>query len=89
MALTAERKKELAAKYGKSATDTGAPETQIAQFTELINQMTGHLAVQPKDYSTQRSLIKLVGKRRSLLNYLQKKDITRYRKIISELGIRK
>jgi small subunit ribosomal protein S15 len=89
MALTAERKKELAARYGKSAADTGAPETQIAQFTELINQMTDHLAKQPKDYNTQRSLIKLVGKRRSLLNYLYKKDITRYRKIINDLGIRK
>ncbi len=89
MALNAQRKKEIIVKFGKSETDTGNPETQIALFTERINQMTEHMAHQPKDFNTQQALIKLVGKRRSLLNYLQKTDIERYRRIISELGIRK
>ncbi|MCC6384031.1 MAG: 30S ribosomal protein S15 [Bacteroidia bacterium] len=89
MALTAERKKELASKYGKSSADTGTAETQIAIFTEHISELTNHLSAQPKDNNTQRALIRLVGKRRRLLDYLIKTDITRYRKIIGELGIRK
>jgi small subunit ribosomal protein S15 len=89
MALSAQRKKEIIQKFGKAETDTGSAETQIALFTERINQMTEHMAHQPKDFNTQRALIKLVGKRRSLLNYLQKTDIERYRRIISELAIRK
>jgi small subunit ribosomal protein S15 len=89
MLLTSERKKELFKKHGKSETNTGNSEGQIAMFTERINHLTEHLKVKKKDFSTQRSLIKLVGQRRSLLDYLQKKEINRYRAIISELGIRK
>lgn len=89
MLLTAERKKELFTKYGKAVTNTGNAEAQIAMFTERINHLTEHLKVKKKDYSTQRALIKLVGQRRSLLDYLQKNEINRYRSIIAELGIRK
>ena len=74
---------------GKSETNTGSAEAQIAMFTERINHLTEHLKVKKKDFATQRSLIMLVGKRRSLLDYLQKTEIGRYRSIISELSIRK
>jgi small subunit ribosomal protein S15 len=89
MLLTSEAKKEIFKKYGKSEADTGSAEGQIALFTQRINHLTDHLKVSRKDFSTQRALIKLVGKRRSLLDYLHKTDITRYRAIISQLGIRK
>ena len=89
MLLTAERKKEIFKKHGKTETNTGSSEAQIAMFTERINHLTEHLKVKKKDFATQRSLIMLVGKRRSLLDYLQKTEISRYRAIISELGIRK
>lgn len=89
MYLTTERKKEIFKKYGKSESDTGTPEGQVALFTERINHLTGHLKNNRKDYSTERSLVLMVGKRRNLLNYLKKKDITRYRAIIADLGIRK
>jgi small subunit ribosomal protein S15 len=89
MILTSEKKKEIFEKYGQTSTNTGSAEGQIALFTHRINHLTEHLKVQKKDNSTQRSLIKLVGKRRSILDFLVKNDITRYRKIINELGIRK
>ena len=89
MTLTTEKKKEIFTAYGGTQTNTGAAESQIALFTERINEMTEHLKIQPKDFATQRSLLRLVGKRRSFLDFLQKKDITKYRKIISELNIRK
>jgi small subunit ribosomal protein S15 len=89
MSLTAEKKKELFAKFGQSEKDTGRAESQIALFTQRITEMTEHMKQQPKDKATERSLIRLVGKRRSLLDFLMKKDINRYRKIISELQIRK
>ena len=89
MYLTTEKKQELFAKYGKSQTDTGSAEGQIAMFTFRINHLTEHLKQNKKDHSTRRSLILLVGKRRSLLNYLTKKDIERYRAIIKELNLRK
>ena len=89
MYLTAEKKAEIFAKHGKSATDTGTPEGQIALFTYRINHLTGHLKKNRKDYNTERSLVKLVGKRKSLLDYLIKTDVLRYRAIIKELGIRK
>lgn len=89
MYLTKETKAEIFAKHGKSATDTGSPEGQIALFTHRINYLTGHLKKNHKDFNTERSLVKLVGKRRSLLDYLIKKDILRYRAIIKELGLRK
>ncbi len=89
MYLTTESKKQIFAKYGKSETNTGSAEGQIALFTTRINHLTGHLKVHKKDFGTQRSLIKLVGKRRSLLDYLYKTDITRYRAIVKELDLRK
>ncbi|CAM3303917.1 30S ribosomal protein S15 [Empedobacter stercoris] len=89
MYLTSEVKSEIFAKHGKSATDTGSAEGQIALFTYRINHLTGHLKQNQKDFNTERSLVMLVGKRKALLNYLKKKDITRYRAIIAELGLRK
>ena len=89
MRLTQDIKKEIIKKHGKTEKDTGSPETQVALFTEKINYLTQHLQATPKDVATQRSLINLVGKRRSLLTYLQRKDITRYRKILADLNIRK
>jgi small subunit ribosomal protein S15 len=89
MYLTKEKKAEIFAKHGKSATDTGTPEGQIALFTYRINHLTEHLKKNRKDFNTERSLVKLVGKRKSLLNYLIKTDVLRYRAIIKELGIRK
>jgi small subunit ribosomal protein S15 len=89
MYLTAEAKKELFKKHGGSETNTGSSEGQIALFTERINHLTEHLKNNRKDFNTERSLVKLVGKRRSLLDYLIKTDIVRYRAIIKELGLRK
>ncbi len=89
MYLSPEKKAEIFAKHGKSATDTGSAEGQIALFSYRISHLTEHLKKNRKDYSTQRSLVKLVGKRRSLLDYLAKKDIERYRAIIKELGLRR
>lgn len=89
MYLTSEKKQELFKKHGKSANDTGSAEGQIALFTHRIEHLTLHLKKNHKDYNTERSLVKLVGKRRSLLDYLMKKDIMRYRAIIKELGLRK
>jgi len=89
MYLDSEKKKEIFGKYGKSNTDTGSPEAQIALFSYRISHLTGHLKSNKKDYSTERALIMLVGKRRRLLDYLKAKDIMRYRAIIKELGIRK
>ena len=89
MYLTKEVKAELFAKHGKSAQDTGSAEGQIALFTFRINHLSQHLKSNHKDYASERSLVKLVGKRKRLLDYLKKKDINRYRAIIAELGIRK
>lgn len=87
--ITKERKAELIEQYGKTGSDTGTPEVQIAIFSARINELTDHLKTHPKDHSTRRGLLKLVGKRRRLLNYLMSSDITRYRSIIAELNIRK
>ena len=89
MYLSTEVKSEIFAKHGKSATDTGSAEGQIALFTYRINHLTGHLRKNIHDFNTERSLVMLVGKRKALLNYLKKKDITRYRSIIAELGLLK
>jgi len=89
MYLTTEKKKEIFKKYGKSEADTGSAEAQIAIFTTRINHLTQHLLTNKKDHSTQRALLKLVGKRRKLLDYLKEKDIERYRAIIKALKIRK
>lgn len=91
MYLDSEKKKEIFGTYGKSNTDTGSPEAQIALFSVRIAHLTEHLKANKKDYNTQRSLKMLVGKRRRLLDYLVRKDINRYRAVIAkkELGIRK
>ena len=89
MYLTIDKKKEIFAKHGKSDADTGSAEGQIALFTYRINHLSQHLKANRHDYNTERSLVKLVGKRKSLLDYLKKKEIARYRAIIAELGIRK
>jgi ribosomal protein S15, bacterial/organelle len=89
MYLTAEKKKELFAQYGKTATNTGSAESQIALFTFRINHLTEHLRENKKDYSTQLALLKLVGKRRRLLDYLKDRDIEKYRETLKALNIRK
>ncbi|HOE04335.1 MAG TPA: 30S ribosomal protein S15 [Bacteroidales bacterium] len=87
--LDAEKKVEIFSKYGKSNSDTGSPESQIALFSYRINHLTEHLKLNKKDFGTQRALIKLVGKRRRLLDYLHKNDIERYRAIVAELKLRR
>ena len=89
MYLDSEKKKEIFEKYGKSATNTGSAEAQVALFSYRISHLTEHMKLNRKDYSTERALTMLVGKRRRLLDYLTKVDIERYRAIIKELGIRK
>jgi len=89
MYLTAEKKQELFTKHGKSNKDTGSAESQISLFSYRISHLTEHLKKNRKDYSTQRALQLLVGKRRNLLDYLKAKDIVRYRAIIKELNIRR
>ncbi len=89
MYLTKEKKAEIFKTHGKSETNTGSAEGQIALFTFRINHLTQHLQKNKKDFNTEKALVKMVGKRRSLLDYLIKTDITRYRAIISELGLRK
>ena len=87
--LTAEKKQELFGKYGKSNTDTGSPESQIALFSYRISHLTEHLKSNKHDFGTQRALLRLVGKRRQLLEYLKEVDIERYRSIIKTLNLRK
>ena len=89
MYLDKKAKESIFKKYGKNAQDTGSAEAQIALFTQRINHLTEHLKQNRKDFNTERSLVKLVGKRRALLDYLTKKDILRYRAIVKELGLRK
>ena len=89
MYLDSAKKTEIFEKYGKSNTDTGSPEAQIALFSYRISHLTEHLKVNKKDYNTERSLKRLVGKRRRLLDYLIDNDIERYRAIVKELGLRK
>lgn len=89
MHLDTAQKQEIYKKFGAGAQDTGSPESQIAQFTERISHLTAHLKKNRKDYSTQQALIKMVGKRRDLLTYLQTNDIMRYRAIIEKLNLRK
>jgi len=89
MALTKENKADIIKKFGDSETDTGKTEVQIAILTERIKYLTEHLKTHKKDHHSRRGLLKLVGQRRRLLRYLTKTDIMRYRKVISELGIRR
>ena len=89
MALTVEKKNELVKKFGSSKDDTGKTEVQIALLTERIKYLTDHFKEHSKDNHSRRGLLKLVGQRRRLLDYLSKKDIERYRSVIKELGIRR
>lgn len=89
MYLSKEKKEEIFAEHGSSKTDTGSTEGQIALFSHRIDHLSNHLKNNRKDYNTERSLVKLVGKRRSLLDYLKAKDIERYRTIVKKLGLRK
>ena len=89
MPITTDQKKELIKKYGKNSSDTGTPEVQIAIITANLNSLSPHFEIFKKDHHARLGLLKLVGKRRRLLDYLMKKDIARYRTIIQELDIRK
>lgn len=89
MYLTAETKKEIFKKHGGSETNTGSPEAQIAMFSLRIDHLTQHLKSNKKDFGTQKALINLVGKRKSLLGYLKNNDIERYRAILKTLDLRK
>ena len=87
--MTKERKQEIINLYKREENDTGSPEVQIALLTERITELTEHLKVHPKDNHSRRGLLKMVGKRRSLLKYLAKKDVNRYREISEKLSLRK
>ncbi len=89
MSLTPEAKKAIMAEFKLHESDTGSPEVQVALLTKRIKDITEHLKVHTQDYSTRRGLLKLIGQRRRLLDYLIKKDINRYRELIKALGIRK
>jgi small subunit ribosomal protein S15 len=89
MALTKEAKQDLITKHGRTETDTGSPEVQIAMLTERINQLTEHLRTHKHDHYSRRGLLKLVGRRRRFLNYLQKHNLEGYRALIKELGLRR
>ena len=89
MALTKEAKQELISKHGRNDADTGSPQVQIAMLTERINRLTEHLRMHKHDHNTRVGLLKLVGKRRRFLNYLQRTDLEGYRALIKELGLRR
>ena len=87
--ITTEMKKEIIAKYGKTPEDTGSPEVQIALLSARITELTEHLKTHKKDHHSRRGLLKMVGQRRGLLDYLKRTDINRYRAIVEKLGLRK
>lgn len=87
--MTTERKAEIIKEYGRTPNDTGSPEVQVALLTERINVLTEHLKENKKDHHSRRGLLKMVGKRRGLLDYLKKNDLEGYRTLIAKLGIRK
>ena len=89
MAVLQERTQEIRQTYQRHVTDTGSPEVQTALLTERINYLTGHFKTHPKDHHSRRGLLKLVGQRRRLLDYLRSRDVARYRGLIERLGIRK
>jgi len=89
MTLTKEAKLDIVGKHGRHGTDTGSPEVQIALLTTRINELTEHLRAHAKDHYSRRGLLKLVGRRRRLLDYLKQTDLERYRTVIEKLGIRK
>jgi small subunit ribosomal protein S15 len=87
--MNQERKKEIVEKFKVHETDTGSPEVQIALLSERINYLTEHFRTHKKDHHSKRGLLKMIGHRRNLLNYLRKKDVNRYREVIHALGLRK
>ena len=87
--MTKERKTEIINAYKRDEKDTGSPEVQIALLSERITELTEHLKVHPKDNHSRRGMLKMVGKRRNLLNYLAKKDVNRHRELVQKLGLRK
>ena len=87
--MTKERKTEIINEFKRDEKDTGSPEVQVALLTERIKELTEHLKVHPKDNHSRRGMLKMVGKRRNLLNYLSRKDINRHRELIQKLGLRK
>ncbi len=89
MPLTKDKKQELIGKYGRSDTDTGSAEVQVAMLTERINELTEHLRGNVKDHHSRRGLLKMVGRRRRLLRYLESSDLERYRSLVTELGLRR
>ena len=89
MALTSERKQDIIKRFAKDSKDTGSPEVQIAILTEEILVLSEHLKEHKHDYHSRRGLLKKVGQRRSLLNYLKNKDVTRYREVVQKLNLRK
>ncbi|GGC97315.1 30S ribosomal protein S15 [Pontibacillus chungwhensis BH030062] len=89
MAITQERKNEIISKFKTHENDTGSAEVQIAVLTEKITKLNEHLRTHKQDHHSRRGLLKMVGKRRNLLNYLRNKDVTRYRELIKELGLRR
>ena len=89
MSLTVDRKREIVGRFGRSETDTGSADVQIALMTARIEELTEHLRGHTKDHHSRRGLLMLVGQRRRLLNYLRRKDLDRYRELIGELGLRR
>ena len=87
--ISKEQKEQIVAQYGRTAGDTGSPEVQIAILTERIHELTEHLKVNKKDHHSRRGMLKMIGQRRNLLAYLQKKDLEGYRALIEKLGLRK
>ena len=82
-------KKEIVAQFGRDENDTGSPEVQVALLTERINHLTEHLKMHKKDHHSRRGLLKMVGQRKGLLDYIRNKDVVKYRELIAELGLRK
>jgi small subunit ribosomal protein S15 len=89
MPLTKDKKQELVGKHGRQDTDTGSPEVQVAMLTARINELTEHLRTHVKDHHSRVGLLKMVGRRRRLLRYLERNDLERYRSLVSELGLRR
>ena len=89
MTMTQERKQELVARFGDGAADTGKTEVQVALLTERINELTEHLRTHSKDHHSRRGLLKMVGKRRRILRYLEGNDLERYRALVADLGLRR
>ncbi len=89
MTLTQTRKQELMTQYQSHETDTGSSDLQVAFLTDRISQLTGHLQANPKDHSSRRGLLKMIGRRRRLLSYIQQSDMARYQALIARLGIRR